>query len=161
MRIQNRPRAEETKTLATLAPRLAYAYFSPPRFQSRTSRRRSNSRRRATHSLSRTPSVRHTSSPLPLSQANPDRAGVSFPCRFHNSDLLLGSFAPIIVIGWRIKTPRQPETCSHIAKIALLGNYLASTFVASSDGYGGTNIIDPATAASTNSSGAARSGRRC
>jgi hypothetical protein len=27
--------------------------------------------------------------------------------------------------------------------IALLGNYLASTFVASSDGHGGTSIIDP------------------
>ncbi|MGO9685144.1 MAG: hypothetical protein ACLPTZ_21650, partial [Beijerinckiaceae bacterium] len=30
------------------------------------------------------------------------------------------------------------------ANIALLGNYLASTFVASSDGHGGTAIIDPA-----------------
>jgi hypothetical protein len=29
------------------------------------------------------------------------------------------------------------------ANIALLGNYLASTFVASSDGYGGTAIVDP------------------
>ena len=32
---------------------------------------------------------------------------------------------------------------THNAKIALLGNYLASTFVASSDGHGGTNIVDP------------------
>src|SRR5262249_2769452 len=32
---------------------------------------------------------------------------------------------------------------AHSANIALLGNYLASTFVASSDGHGGTNIIDP------------------
>jgi hypothetical protein len=32
---------------------------------------------------------------------------------------------------------------THDAKIALLGNYLASTFVASSDGYGGTNVVDP------------------
>jgi large repetitive protein len=29
------------------------------------------------------------------------------------------------------------------AQIALLGNYLASTFVASSDGHGGTNVVDP------------------
>ena len=29
---------------------------------------------------------------------------------------------------------------SHIANVALLGNYLASTFVSSSDGHGGTNI---------------------
>jgi hypothetical protein len=33
------------------------------------------------------------------------------------------------------------------ATIALLGNYLASTFVTSSDGHGGTNIIDPTTTA--------------
>jgi hypothetical protein len=32
---------------------------------------------------------------------------------------------------------------AHTANIALLGNYLASTFVASSDGHGGTSVIDP------------------
>jgi hypothetical protein len=32
---------------------------------------------------------------------------------------------------------------AHNASIALLGNYLASTFVTSSDGHGGTNIVDP------------------
>ncbi len=32
---------------------------------------------------------------------------------------------------------------THTANIALLGNYLASTFVASSDGHGGTSIVDP------------------
>jgi T5SS/PEP-CTERM-associated repeat protein len=32
---------------------------------------------------------------------------------------------------------------THSANIALLGNYLASSFVASSDGHGGTNIVDP------------------
>jgi hypothetical protein len=32
---------------------------------------------------------------------------------------------------------------THSANIALLGNYLASTFIASSDGHGGTNVIDP------------------
>ena len=32
---------------------------------------------------------------------------------------------------------------SHSANIALLGNYLASTFVPTSDGHGGTNVIDP------------------
>ena len=32
---------------------------------------------------------------------------------------------------------------THIANIALLGNYLASTFVTSSDGHGGTIIADP------------------
>jgi hypothetical protein len=31
----------------------------------------------------------------------------------------------------------------HIANVALIGNYLASTFVPSSDGHGGTNVIDP------------------
>jgi hypothetical protein len=34
---------------------------------------------------------------------------------------------------------------SHTANIALLGNYMASTFVASSDGHGGTNVVDPST----------------
>jgi probable HAF family extracellular repeat protein len=38
---------------------------------------------------------------------------------------------------------------SHSANIALLGNYLASSFVASSDGHGGTNVIDPPLSAST------------
>jgi hypothetical protein len=37
---------------------------------------------------------------------------------------------------------------THTANIALLGNYLASTFVASSDGHGGTSIVDPALASS-------------
>jgi serralysin len=32
---------------------------------------------------------------------------------------------------------------THTTNIALLGNYLASTFVASSDGHGGTSIVDP------------------
>ncbi len=32
---------------------------------------------------------------------------------------------------------------THTANIALLGNYLASTFVTSSDGHGGTAIVDP------------------
>ena len=34
---------------------------------------------------------------------------------------------------------------THMANIALLGNYLASTFTASSDGHGGTNVVDPPT----------------
>jgi hypothetical protein len=32
---------------------------------------------------------------------------------------------------------------AHSASIALLGNYMASVFVASSDGHGGTSVIDP------------------
>jgi hypothetical protein len=31
----------------------------------------------------------------------------------------------------------------HSANIALLGNYMASVFVASSDGHGGTSVVDP------------------
>ena len=30
---------------------------------------------------------------------------------------------------------------SHIANVALLGDYMASTFVTSSDGHGGTNVV--------------------
>jgi probable HAF family extracellular repeat protein len=36
---------------------------------------------------------------------------------------------------------------THSANIILLGNYLSSTFVPSSDGHGGTNVIDPPAAA--------------
>jgi hypothetical protein len=36
---------------------------------------------------------------------------------------------------------------THTANIILLGNHLASTFVASSDGHGGTSVIDPPAAA--------------
>jgi enterochelin esterase-like enzyme len=32
---------------------------------------------------------------------------------------------------------------AHTANIALLGDYMASTFVTSSDGHGGTNVVDP------------------
>jgi hypothetical protein len=32
---------------------------------------------------------------------------------------------------------------THSANIALLGNYLASYFVASSDGRGGTDVVEP------------------
>jgi hypothetical protein len=32
---------------------------------------------------------------------------------------------------------------THTANIALLGDYMASTFVTSSDGHGGTNVVDP------------------
>jgi hypothetical protein len=38
---------------------------------------------------------------------------------------------------------------THSANIALLGNYMASAFVASSDGHGGTYIIDPAVVSQT------------
>jgi hypothetical protein len=33
---------------------------------------------------------------------------------------------------------------THTANIALLGNYMASTFAPSSDGHGGTNLVDHA-----------------
>jgi hypothetical protein len=33
---------------------------------------------------------------------------------------------------------------THSANIALLGNYFASTFTATSDGHGGTAVTDPA-----------------
>jgi hypothetical protein len=42
-------------------------------------------------------------------------------------------------------------TVTHTANIALLGNYLASTFGASSDGHGGTSVVDPPAAANQNS----------
>jgi hypothetical protein len=38
----------------------------------------------------------------------------------------------------------------HSAAVALLGNYLASTFVASNDGHGGTSVIDPPAVANQN-----------
>jgi len=41
---------------------------------------------------------------------------------------------------------------SHAANIALLGNYLASTFVTSSDGHGGTNVVDASAAETSQAS---------
>jgi hypothetical protein len=41
---------------------------------------------------------------------------------------------------------------SHTANIVLLGNYLASTFVASSDGHGGTSVIQVPNQSSANDS---------
>jgi hypothetical protein len=38
---------------------------------------------------------------------------------------------------------------SQAAHIALLGNYLASSFTLSGDGHGGTNVVDPPMLAST------------
>ena len=38
----------------------------------------------------------------------------------------------------------------HSAAVALWGNYLASTFVASNDGHGGTSVIDPPADANQN-----------
>ena len=32
---------------------------------------------------------------------------------------------------------------THSGNIALLGNYMASVFVARSDGHGGTSVVDP------------------
>jgi hypothetical protein len=32
---------------------------------------------------------------------------------------------------------------THSADIALIGNYMASLFVAGSDGHGGTSVVDP------------------
>ena len=41
---------------------------------------------------------------------------------------------------------------SHTANIALLGNYVASSFVASSDGHGGTSVIQVPSHSSTSDS---------
>lgn len=41
---------------------------------------------------------------------------------------------------------------AHTANVALLGNYLASTFVASSDGHGGTSVIQVPSQSSANDS---------
>jgi adhesin/invasin len=49
-------------------------------------------------------------------------------------------------VGYTGDATRGMSTVSdgaHVAKIALLGNYMASTFVASYDGHGGTNLVDP------------------
>jgi hypothetical protein len=39
---------------------------------------------------------------------------------------------------------------AHTANIALLGNYMASTFVTSSDGHSGTYVVDPSVASQNN-----------
>lgn len=60
-------------------------------------------------------------------------------------DLTDISFGPQTTVGFSGSSWGGSLTVSdgaHAAKIALLGNYIASTFAASSDGHGGTNIVD-------------------
>jgi hypothetical protein len=58
-------------------------------------------------------------------------------------DITAGASATVNYSGDAYGGTLKVTDGTHGANIALLGNYLASTFVASSDGHGGTSIIDP------------------
>ncbi len=67
-------------------------------------------------------------------------------------DLANLAFGPHMTVGYSGTSAGGVLTVSNGAqtdKIALLGNYMASTFTLHSDGHGGTNVIDPPKAAHT------------
>ena len=50
--------------------------------------------------------------------------------------------------GWRPQGTLNVKDGTYMANIALIGNYMASIFVAGSDGHGGTSVVDPPALAS-------------
>jgi hypothetical protein len=60
-------------------------------------------------------------------------------------DLANIAYAPGMTVGYQPNTsgPAGGLLTVGSANIALLGNYMASMFVASSDGHGGTTVVDP------------------
>ena len=59
------------------------------------------------------------------------------------ADIAFGSNTTVAYSGTSSQGTLSVSDGAHVAKISLLGNYLASTFVESSDGSGGTLIVDP------------------
>ena len=59
-------------------------------------------------------------------------------------DVTAGANATIAYSGNNAPGTLSVNDGTHIANIALLGNYIASSFVAASDGHGGTLVSDPA-----------------
>ena len=57
-------------------------------------------------------------------------------------DISLGSHPQLSYAGDSSGGTLRITDATHSASIALLGNYLASTFATSSDGHGGTNVVD-------------------
>ena len=70
-------------------------------------------------------------------------AGMSANDTIDFTDLNFGTIATPSFAGSSSAGTLTVTDGSHTANIALLGNYLASTFVASSDGHGGTLVVDP------------------
>jgi hypothetical protein len=60
-------------------------------------------------------------------------------------DLADIAYTPAMTVGYQPNTsgPAGGVLTVGSANVALLGNYMASMFVASSDGHGGTNVVDP------------------
>jgi hypothetical protein len=65
-------------------------------------------------------------------------------------DISFATFKTLRFTGTKSGGTLSVTDGAHTAKIALFGNYLASTFVASSDGHGGTAITDVPAAAHSN-----------
>ncbi len=85
---------------------------------------------------------------LTLDQSTHFTGKVSGLAEFDTLDLKDIAFGAHTTVGYTPNSGNTGGTLSvsdgtHLAKIALIGNYMASTFTASSDGHGGTNIVDP------------------
>jgi hypothetical protein len=59
------------------------------------------------------------------------------------ADITAGAGATIGYSGNNSPGTLTVSDGTHTAHIALLGNYMAANFVASSDGHGGTSVVDP------------------
>jgi hypothetical protein len=70
------------------------------------------------------------------------------------ADVTAGANATIAYSGNKSPGTLTVSDGTHTANIALLGNYSLSSFVASSDGHGGTSIVDPPLMASSLPAGA-------
>jgi serralysin len=68
------------------------------------------------------------------------------------ADITAGASATIGYSGNNSPGTLTVSDGTHTAKVALLGNYMASSFVASSDGHGGTLIHDPPVSGATDPS---------
>jgi serralysin len=68
------------------------------------------------------------------------------------ADITAGASATIGYSGNNSPGTLTVSEGTHTAKVALLGNYMASSFVASSDGHGGTLIHDPSISGATDPS---------
>jgi hypothetical protein len=69
-------------------------------------------------------------------------AGMADQDTFDLRDISFGSHPQLSYAGDNSGGTLRITDATHSASIALLGNYLASTFATSSEGHGGTNVVD-------------------
>jgi len=79
-------------------------------------------------------------------------SGMSGADKIDFSDINFANVQPAQFSGTSTGGTLTVTDGTHTANIALLGNYLASTFVSSNDGHNGTSVVDPPALASSQSS---------